>query len=102
MYRDELVQKFNDDMWVLYHDGTIDNKDNFYNEMYQWIDTKAIYTYESKKICGKLDYDIFQDHEVFGKARNWSQAIYAAIYDLLNEHEDTITYNKMKEQEANA
>jgi hypothetical protein len=104
MYRDDLVYEFNDDMWLLYHDGTIDNDDDFYNEMYQWIDTKVIYTYESKQICDKLDYDVFQDHDVFGKAGNWSQAAYAATYDLLNDHNDALNFNKMKlqEQEANA
>ena len=104
MYKDDLVYEFNDDMWLLYHDGTIDNDDDFYNEMYQWIDNKVIYTYESKQICDKLDYDVFQDHDVFGKAGNWSQAAYAAIYDLLNDHNDALNFDKMKlqEQEANA
>jgi hypothetical protein len=104
MYRDDLVYEFNDDMWLLYHDGTIDNDDDFYNEMYQWIDNKVIYTYESKQICDKLDYDVFQNHDVFGKAGNWSQAAYAAIYDLLNDHNDALNFDKMKlqEQEANA
>jgi len=104
VYRDDLVYEFNDDMWLLYHDGTIDDQDDFYNEMYHWIDDKVIYTYESKQICDALDYDVFQDHDVYGKAGNWSQAAYAALYDLLNDHDDALNFDKMKlqEKEANA
>lgn len=102
MYRDELVHEFNDDMWLMYHDGTIDNDDDFFDQMNQWIDNKVIYTYECKKICDELEYDIFEDHDIFGKANNWSQAAYAAIYDLLNDHNDALTYDEMKTQNENA
>ena len=104
MNKDDLVYEFNDDMWLMYHDGTIDNEDDFYDQKHQWIDNKVIYTHESKQICDKLDYDIFEHHYVFGKANNWSQAAYAAIYDLLNEHNDALNYDEMKlqEEEANA
>ena len=102
MYRDELVHEFNDDMWLMYHDGTIDNDDDFFDQMNQWIDNKVIYTYECKKICDELEYDVFEDHDIFGKADNWSQAAYCAIYDLLSEHEDALNYNEMKTQNENA
>ena len=102
MTRNDLVYEFNDDMWVMYHDGTIDNENDFWEQKHQWIDNKVIYTYESKQICDALEYDIFEDHDIFGKAENWSQAAYAAIYDLLNDHNDALTYDKMKTQNENA
>ena len=102
MTRNDLVYEFNDDMWLMYHDGTIDNSDDFYDQQHQWIDNKVIYTHESKQICDALDYDIFEEHETFGKANNWSQAAYSAIFDLLHEHNDALTYDKMKEQNENA
>ena len=102
MYRDDLVHEFNDDMWLMYHDGTIDNDDDFFDQMNQWIDNKVIYTYECQKICYELEYDVFQEHEIFGKANNLPQAAYCAIYDLLGEHEDALTYNEMKTQNENA
>lgn len=102
MTRNDLVYEFNDDMWLMYHDGTIDNEDDFYDQKHQWIDNKVIYTYESKQICDALEYDIFEDHDIFGKAENWSQAAYAAIYDLLNDHNDALTFNKMELQNENA
>lgn len=102
MTRNELVYEFNDDMWLMYHDGTIDNEDDFYNQKHEWIDNKVIYTHESKQICDALDYDVFEDHDIFGKANNWSQAAYAAIYDLLNDHNDALTYDEMQIQNENA
>ena len=99
---DDLVYEFNDDMWYLWHDGTIDDDDDFYNQKHEWIDNKVIYTYECKQICDELDYDIFEDHDVFGKAENWSQAAFAALYDLLNEHDDALTYDKMIRQHEEA
>ena len=102
MNKDDLVYEFNDDMWYLWHEGTIDDDDDFYNQKHEWIDNKVIYTYECKKICDELDYDIFEDHDLFGKAENWSQAAFAALYDLLNEHDDVLTYDEMIRQHEEA
>ena len=43
MYRDDLVYEFNDDMWSLYHDGSIDCVDTFTRETHQWLENKVIY-----------------------------------------------------------
>lgn len=102
MYKDDLVYEFNDDMWLMYHDGTVDDEDDFYYQMHEWIENKVIYTYECKKICDELDYDIFENHHTFGKANNWSQAAFAALYDLLHDHNDALTFNEMKLQNENA
>ena len=37
MYRDDLVYEFNDDMWSLYHDGTINDSDDFTVQTHQWL-----------------------------------------------------------------
>ena len=50
MYKDDLVYEFNDDMWLMYHDGTVDDEDDFYYQMHEWIENKVIYTYECKCI----------------------------------------------------
>lgn len=102
MYKDDLVYEFNDEMWHLWHDGTIDDDDDFETQKFQWIDNKVTYTYECKKICDELDYDIFEEHHVYGKAENWSQAAYSAIYDLLSEHDDALNYDEMIKQHEEA
>tara|TARA_R100000734_G_C3220730_1_gene32370 strand:+ start:17 stop:325 length:309 start_codon:yes stop_codon:yes gene_type:complete len=102
MYKDDLVYEFNDDMWYLWHDGTIDNEDDFQTQLYQWLEDKVIHEYDCKKICDKLDYDIFEEHHVYGKAENWYQAAYNALFDLLSEHDETLTYDEIIAQHEEA
>ena len=102
MYKDELVYEFNDDMWYLYHEGTIDNSDDFSRELHQWIENKVIYRDDCKEICDKLDYDIFEKHHVFGHANDWFQAGYSALWDLLHEHDEVLTYTKIVFENENA
>lgn len=94
---DKLVHEFNDEAWYAFHHGEINNDDDFYNFQHNWIETKVIYTSECKEICSNLDYDIFHEHDLFGKAENWSQAAYCAIYDLFNEHADLVKWDEMEE-----
>ena len=53
MYKDDLVYEFNDDMWYLYHQGTIDNSDDFVRETHQWLENKVIYRDDCKEYCNK-------------------------------------------------
>ena len=47
MYKDDLVYEFNDDMWSLYHDGSIDCVDTFTRETHQWLENKVCLLYTS-------------------------------------------------------
>ena len=40
-------------------------------------------------LVNDLDYDIFQEHDIWGRAENWSQAAFAALYDLFIEGDFT-------------
>ena len=102
MYKDDLVYEFNDDMWSLYHDGTINDSDDFTRETHQWLENKVIYRDDCKKYCNELDADIFEDHHTFGRANNWFEAGYNALWDLLNDHDDALNYTEMKAQEKEA
>ena len=94
---DKLVHEFGDDAWYAFHQGDINDQDGFYIFQHEWIDNKVIYTSESKQICIDLDYNVFQEHDTFGRANNWQQAAYAALYDLLNNHDDTVNWYEMEE-----
>ena len=102
MNKNDLVYEFNDAMWYLWHDGTIDNEDDFQTQLYQWLEDKVTYEYDCKQYCNELDYDIFEEHHVYGKAETWSQAAFAALYDLLSEHDDALTYDEMIKQHEEA
>ena len=92
---DDYVQDFNDHAWDDFHEANINNQDDFYAYFTQWIENKVTYTFDAKSICDNLDADIFAEHE-FGRAENWTQAGYNALYDCLMDHDDTVTWSEME------
>jgi hypothetical protein len=92
---DDYVQDFNEHAWYDFHGGTINDQDDFYAYFTQWIENKVTYTFEARDICDNLDADVFAEHE-FGRAENWTQAGYNALYDCLIDHDDTVTWDEME------
>lgn len=92
---DDYVQDFNDHAWDDFHEANINNQDDFYAYFTQWIENRVTYTFDAKSICDNLDADIFAEHE-FGRAENWTQAGYNALYDCLIDHDDTVTWAEME------
>jgi len=74
------------------------DQDDFYDILHQEIDNMVIYNSESQRIVDDLNYDVFQEHDVFGRADNIGQAAYAALYDLFEEGDFTYEdYNELQE-----
>jgi hypothetical protein len=74
------------------------DEDDMHNIMHEEIDSMVIYNSESQRIVDDLNYDVFQEHEIFGRADNISQAAYAALYDLFEEGDFTYEdYSKSQE-----
>ena len=74
------------------------DQDDMHNIMHEEIDSMVIYNSESQQIVDDLNYDVFQEHEIFGRADNISQAAYAALYDLFEEGDFTYEdYSKSQE-----
>ena len=69
------------------HEGM--DQDDFYDVLHQEIDNMVIYNSESQRIVDDLNYDVFQEHDVYGRADNINQAAYAALYDLFEEGDFT-------------
>jgi len=65
------------------------DQDDFYDVLHQEIDNMVIYNSESQRIVDDLNYDVFQEHDVYGRADNINQAAYAALYDLFEEGDFT-------------
>ena len=79
-------------------DNEVTDQDDFYDVLHQAIDNMVIYNSESQRIVDDLNYDVFQEHDVFGRADNISQAAYAALYDLFEEGDFTYEdYNELQE-----
>ena len=69
------------------HEGM--DQDDFYDVLHQEIDNMVIYNSDAQRIVYDLNYDVFQEHDVFGRADNIYQAAYAALYDLFEEGDFT-------------
>ena len=96
---DDYVQDFNDDAWYDFHEANINNQDDFYDYLTQWIDNKVTYTFDARNICDNLEADVFAEHDLYGLAENWSQAGYNALYDCLINHDDTVTWADMRHEQ---
>ena len=62
------------------------HQDQFYDLLHEEIDNMVIYNSDSHRIVDDLNYDVFQEDDLFGKAENWGQAAYAAIYQNFYEN----------------
>ena len=93
---DDYVQKFNEDAWHDFHEANINNQDDFYDYLTQWIDNKVTYVFDARNICDNLMADIFAEHDLYCRAENWYQAGYNALYDCLTENDDTVTWSEME------
>jgi len=60
------------------------------------LKTKLHILLRLRDICDNLEADVFADHE-FGRAENWTQAGYNALYDCLIDHDDTVTWDEMED-----
>ncbi len=61
-------------------DYTIQDEDDYHDAIHEIVDNMCTYTKDNKLAVDDLNYDIFQEDDLFGKAENWGQAAYAAIY----------------------
>ena len=92
-YRNDLIDRLNDreDM----------DEDDFYEALHEEIDNMVIYYHEAKDICNSFNYDVFQEHELWGRANDWSQAGYACLYDDFMEgdynYDDYLNYEKNRD-----
>ena len=67
-------------------DYTIQDQDDYHDAIHEVIDNMCTYTSDNKQAVDDLNYDIFEEDPLFGKAENWGQAAYAAIYQNFYEY----------------
>lgn len=92
----EMDQSFSEDAWHAFHNGDINNQDDFYDYFHEWINNAVIYTYECEAILeGNSEYH-YLDHDVYGKPNNIAQAAFACLYDYLMDSPDTVTWEQME------
>lgn len=67
-------------------DYTIQDLDDYHDAIHEIIDNMCIYTKDCKDAVEELDYDVFQEDDLFGRANSYEQAAYAAIYQNFYEY----------------
>lgn len=91
-----LHENFRDEMWIAFHDGEINSQDDFYDYFHQWIDNAVIYTSDCEEILkGNSEYS-YEEHDVYGRPENVSQAAFACLYDYIMDHSDTPSWDEME------
>ena len=51
-------------------DYTIQDQDDYYDAIHEAIDSMCTYTKDCKDAVEELDYDVFQEDDLFGRASN--------------------------------
>lgn len=95
----KLTKDFDEHAYYDYHQGSFDNQDEFYQYFIEYIERETIPTYHCKDIIEALNYDVFAIHDVYGQAKSWKDAAFAALYDHLMDTGATFDeiYNEVNE-----
>jgi len=92
-----LHENFTDEVWLAFHQGEINDQDDFYNYLHEYIDNAVIYTASCESILsGNSEYH-YEDHDLYGRPDNISQAAFACLYDYLTENDDTVVWSQLEE-----
>lgn len=102
MTKQELIEEFNDEIWLAFHNGDVNDEPGYNRFVGEWIDTQTIYTHNCKEICDCIGNEyIFDNHEVYGRPDGWRQAAYNALHDLiyhcsLHHHDVVVRWEEMQ------
>jgi hypothetical protein len=64
----------------------IQDQDDYDNAIHEIVDNMCTYTKESKEAVDELNYDVFQEDDLFGRPRSYEEAAYNAIYQNFYEN----------------
>jgi len=65
------------------------HQDQFHDLLHEEIDSMVTYNSDAQRIVDDLNYDVFQENDLFGRADSINQAAYAALYELFYEGDFT-------------
>jgi hypothetical protein len=92
-----MDQEVSDYLWYEFHGGNLNDADDFYVLLHEWIDNQVIYYSECEAILeGNWEYH-YDEHDLYGRPENIAQAAYACLYDYLLDSPDTVTWADMEE-----
>ncbi len=92
----EMEQELSDDIWDAFHKDEINDQDDFFDFFHEWIDNQIIYYSDCEAILESNSEYNYNEHELWGRPENISQAAYACLYDYIMDHPDTITFDELE------
>jgi len=91
-----LHENFTDEVWLAFHQGEVNDQDEFYNYLHEYIDNAVIYNSDCESILnGNSEYH-YEDHDLYGRPNNIYQAAFACLYDYITDHIHTPTWEQME------
>tara|TARA_B110000967_G_scaffold58179_1_gene59628 strand:- start:70 stop:411 length:342 start_codon:yes stop_codon:yes gene_type:complete len=92
----DIHEDFTGEVWLAFHQGEINDQDDFYNYLHEYIDNAVIYNSDCESILnGNSEYH-YEDHDLYGRPNNISQAAFACLYDYITDHIDTPNWTGME------
>ena len=61
-------------------DYTIQDLDDYHSAIHEIVDNMRKHPKDCKDAVEELNYDVFQENDLFGRARSYEEAAYNAIY----------------------
>lgn len=93
----EMDQEVSEYLWHEFHCGNLNDDDDFFTFMHEWIENQIIYNSDCEAILeNNMEY-CFEEHELWGRPENLAQAAYAVLYDYLMDSTDVVTWHEMEE-----
>ena len=67
-------------------DYFIQDQDDYHDAIHEAIVNMCTYTSDNKQAVDELNYDVFQEDDLFGRPRSYEEAAYNAIYHNFYDH----------------
>ena len=96
MKLEKLLYDFQEEAWLAFHGGEINDNDDFYQYMHDYIDNSVIYNHNCVEYLTNNEEYYFLDHDVYGRPDNINQAAYACIYDYFVNNDVFDLWNEME------
>ena len=96
-----MDHELSDYLWHEFHCGNLNDEDDFYTLLHEWIDNQVIYTHDCEAILENNSEYHYIEHELYGRPENISQAAYTCLYDYIQDSNDLVTWSEMEEVFAN-
>lgn len=92
----EMDQEVSEYLWHEFHCGNLNDQDDFYTLLHEWIDNQVIYNNDCQAILDNNMEYCFEEHDLYGTPENIAQAAFACLYDYLTNSPDMVTWEEME------